>query len=254
MVPMSTPLLVVEDLAHTYPDGTKALQGLALQVHPGEIVAVIGLSGAGKSTLLRCINGLLRPSRGRVWFDRREVRWDAASLRTLRRDVGMVFQQFNLIGNLSVLTNVLLGRLSYQRAWMQPLYRFRAEDRRIAASALAKVGLLGEWHKPASELSGGQQQRVGVARALAQEPRLLLADEPVSSLDPLTADAVLGHFVAVVREEKLAALMNLHSVNLARKYSDRVVGVRDGRVVWEGEPDGLTIAALKDVYGAEYVE
>jgi phosphonate transport system ATP-binding protein len=245
-------LLTVDNIVHAYPDGTKALRGLSLSVAPGEIVSIIGLSGAGKSTLLRCINGLVRPQSGMVTFGGKQVAWDARSLRLLRRDIGMVFQHFNLISNLSVLTNVLLGRLGYQPSWMQPFYRFSAQDRDIAASAMEKVGMLREWHKRASELSGGQQQRVGVARALAQEPRLLLADEPVSSLDPLTADIVLGHFVEIVRGEKLAALMNLHTVELARKYSDRMVGVREGRAVWEGKPAEATTELLKSIYGDEY--
>lgn len=249
---MPAPILAVENLVHTYPDGTQAVRGVSFAVNPGEIVTIIGLSGAGKSTVLRCINGLVRPKGGSVHFRGQRVKHDQDSLRHLRRSIGMVFQHFNLIGNLSVLTNVLMGRLSYQPGWLQPLYRFPRRDRDLAAAALDKVGLLKEWHKRAGELSGGQQQRVGVARALAQEPELLLADEPVSSLDPLTADVVLGHFVRVVRSEKLAALMNLHTVELARKYSDRVIGVRDGLVVWEGLPAELTVPILKNIYGEEY--
>jgi len=245
-------LLMVDNLAHTYPDGTRALRGVSLALNRGEILSIIGLSGAGKSTLLRCINGLVRPTEGSVEFDGRTVDWDAGSLRHLRRMIAMIFQHFNLIGNLSVLSNVLMGRLSYQSCLMQPFYSFSKRDREIAAAALDKIGLLNEWDKRASELSGGQQQRVGVARALAQEPRLLLADEPVSSLDPLTADTVLGHFVKIVRKEKLATLMNLHAVELARKYSDRILGVREGQCVWQGLPDELTTAVLKSIYGEEY--
>jgi phosphonate transport system ATP-binding protein len=245
-------LLAIENLAHTYPDGTKALRGVSLTLEPGEIVSVIGLSGAGKSTMLRCINGLIHPTSGRVEFEGRAVKWDTSSLRRLRRKIAMIFQQFNLIGNLSVMSNVLMGRLGYQECWMQPLYRFAKRDREIAITALDKVGLLNEWHKKARELSGGQQQRVGVARALAQEPRLLLADEPVSSLDPLTADSVLGHFVKIVRQEGLAALMNLHAVELARKYSDRILGVREGLGVWNGKPAELTTTVLRNVYGEDY--
>jgi len=243
---------MVDNLAHTYPDGTRALRGVSLALNRGEILSIIGLSGAGKSTLLRCINGLVRPTEGSVEFDGRTVDWDAGSLRNLRRMIAMIFQHFNLIGNLSVLSNVLMGRLSYQSCLMQPFYSFSKRDREIAAAALDKIGLLNEWDKRASELSGGQQQRVGVARALAQEPRLLLADEPVSSLDPLTADTVLGHFVKIVRKEKLATLMNLHAVELARKYSDRILGVREGQCVWQGLPDELTTAVLKSIYGEEY--
>lgn len=245
-------LLVVDNLAHTYPDGTKALRGVSLTLSRGEIVSVIGLSGAGKSTLLRCINGLVRPTSGNVAFDGKAVAWDAGSMRHLRRKIAMIFQHFNLIGNLSVMSNVLMGRLSYQSCLMQPLYGFSRRDREIAVTALDKIGLLNEWDKRASELSGGQQQRVGVARALAQEPRLLLADEPVSSLDPLTADTVLGHFVKIVRQEKLATLMNLHAVELARKYSDRILGIREGRCVWQGLSSELTTSVLKSIYGEEY--
>ncbi len=245
-------LLAVENLTHTYPDGTKALSGVSLTLKPGEIVSVIGLSGAGKSTMLRCINGLIRPTSGRVEFEGQAVKWDTSSLRRLRRKIAMIFQHFNLIGNLSVLSNVLMGRLGYQACWMQALYRFAERDRQIAIAALDKMGLLNEWHKKARELSGGQQQRVGVARALAQEPKLLLADEPVSSLDPLTADTVLGHFVKIVRREGLAALMNLHAVELARKYSDRIIGVREGQGVWRGLPAELTTSVLRGIYGEEY--
>jgi phosphonate transport system ATP-binding protein len=245
-------LLAVENIAHTYPDGTTALRGVSLTLKPGEIVSVIGLSGAGKSTMLRCINGLIRPTGGHVEFEGRAVKWDASSLRRLRRRIAMIFQHFNLIGNLSVLSNVLMGRLGHQSCWMQPLYRFAKRDREIAVAALDKVGLLNEWQKKARELSGGQQQRVGVARALAQEPRLLLADEPVSSLDPLTADTVLGHFVKIVRQEGLATLMNLHAVELARKHSDRILGVREGQGVWQGSPEDLTTSVLRSIYGEEY--
>ena len=245
-------LLAVNDLAHTYPDGTQALRKVSLALARGEIVSIIGLSGAGKSTLLRCINGLVRPTGGSIEFDGNRVTWDAGSLRNLRREIAMIFQHFNLIGNLSVLSNVLMGRLSYQPGWLQPLYGFPKHDRKIAAVALGKVGLLNEWDKRASELSGGQRQRVGVARALAQEPRLLHADEPVSSLDPLTADTVLGHFVQIVRQEGLVALMNLHAVELARKHSDRILGIREGQCVWQGLPDDLTAEVLKSVYGEDY--
>ena len=245
-------LLEVNDLEHTYPDGTQALHKVSLTLARGEIVSVIGLSGAGKSTLLRCINGLVHPTAGSVEFNGHPVTWDAGSLRHLRREIAMIFQHFNLIGNLSVLSNVLMGRLSYQPGWLQPLYGFPKRDRELAVIALDKVGLLNEWDKRASELSGGQQQRVGVARALAQEPRLLLADEPVSSLDPLTADIVLGHFVNVVRQEGLAALMNLHAVELARRHSDRILGIREGQCVWRGLPGDLTANVLKRIYGEKY--
>ncbi|OPX23567.1 MAG: phosphonate ABC transporter ATP-binding protein [Planctomycetales bacterium 4484_113] len=251
---MPAPVLEVAELAHTYPDGTKAVQGVSFSVEPGEIVVIIGLSGAGKSTILRCINGIVRPTKAKIRFLDEQVRWDYGYLLQLRRRIGFIFQNFNILEKLTVLTNVLLGRLGVQPAWAMPLYRFSQRDREVATAALAKVGLLKEWHKCAGELSGGQQQRVGVARALAQEPRLLLADEPVSSLDPLTADRVLGHFVRICREEELATVINLHAVPLARKYADRVLGVRDGRIVFEGKPSQLELTILQNIYGEEYDE
>lgn len=250
----AAPVLEVSELAHTYPDGTKAVRSASFRVEPGEILVIIGLSGAGKSTILRCINGIVRPTKARIHFLGEEVRWDYGYLLRLRRRIGFIFQNFNILGKLSVLTNVLLGRLGYQPAWAMPLYRFSQRDREVATAALAKVGLVREWHKRAGELSGGQQQRVGVARALAQEPRLLLADEPVSSLDPLTADQVLGHFVRICREQELATVINLHAVPLARKYADRVLGVRDGRIVFEGKPSQLELSVLRGIYGEEYDE
>lgn len=245
---MSNAVLEVSSLSHTYPDGTEAVREVSLAVFPAEIVGLIGPSGAGKSTILRCINRLIRPKSGKLHFLGKEVGGSYAELLFLRRKIGMIFQEFNLIPNLSVLMNVLLGRLSYQAFWRQAFCSFSRRDNEIALSALFKVGMLEFRRKKARELSGGQKQRVGIARALAQEPTLLLADEPVSNLDPLTAEQILEHFVNLCREANLAAIINLHSVELAKNFCDRIYGVSEGTIVFEGKPSELSPEVVSKIY------
>ncbi|MCH7472959.1 phosphonate ABC transporter ATP-binding protein, partial [bacterium] len=204
-----SPVFQTRGLSLTYPDGTEALRGVDFVIHPGEVVAVIGKSGAGKSTLLRCLNGLLKPSAGEVLFRGRPVHASPSQARLVRREVGMIFQNFGLIPRLSVLTNVLIGRGGQIPAWRGFLYLFHGEERQLALRALLRVDILEQWSKRPSELSGGQQQRVAIARALCQQPAVLLADEPVSSLDPATARVVLDYAVRICREDGIAMVANL---------------------------------------------
>jgi phosphonate transport system ATP-binding protein len=248
------PVIETAGLCLTYPDGTVALTDVAFSARPGEVVAVIGKSGAGKSTLLRCINGLLRPTAGSVRFRGTEVHSSPEHARRVRRDVGMIFQNFGLVPRLSVLTNVALGRAGQLPTWRGFFYQFTDEERQSALRALKRVEILDQWQKRPAELSGGQQQRVAIARALCQGPAVLLADEPVSSLDPATARTVLDYAVKICREDNIAMVANLHSVALAREYADRVVAFRDGRVVFAGVPAELTDTRLKEVYGDNFAD
>jgi phosphonate transport system ATP-binding protein len=230
----------------------RALTGVNFQAAPGEVVAVIGRSGAGKSTLLRCLNGLLRASAGEVRFQGEPVQVSAARARHVRRHTGMIFQSFGLVPRVSVLGNVLIGRAGQVPTWRGLAFRFSDTERQLALRSLQRVEILDQWRKKPSELSGGQQQRVAIARALCQEPALLLADEPVSSLDPATARIVLDYAVQICREDGIAMVANLHSVALAKDYADRIVAFRDGHVVFEGVPAELTETLLKEVYGEHY--
>lgn len=235
-------------------DPVHALRDVDFAIAPGEVVVVIGRSGAGKSTLLRCLNGLLTPSAGVVLFRGTPVHDSPAHARAVRRQVGLIFQGFGLVPRVSVLNNVLFGRAGQLPDWRGMLYAFSDAERQMGLRALKRVEILDQWHKRPSELSGGQQQRVAIARALCQEPAVLLADEPVSSLDPATARVVLDYAVRVCREDGIAMVANLHTVALARAYADRVVAFRDGRVVFNGAPALLTEAVLAEVYGEYYAD
>jgi phosphonate transport system ATP-binding protein len=233
----------------TFPDGTRALKGVAFSVEEGEVVGVIGLSGAGKSTLLRTVNGLVTPTGGTVRvFGRDTVTCGERELRKLRSEIGMIFQHFNLVDRLTVLKNVLCGRLGRKGNLAALLQLFSEEEVEMALRALERVGIFDKAASRADQLSGGQQQRVGIARALVQEPRLMLADEPVASLDPETSRNILGHLMEIVREDGLTLLMNIHSVPLARDHSDRIVGLKDGLLVYDGPSGEFTDETYDRVY------
>jgi phosphonate transport system ATP-binding protein len=225
-----------------------ALVDVSLRVDAGEMVVVLGPSGAGKSTLLRCINHLTLPSAGTVRVGGEAVPADGAGLRRIRSQIGMIFQDHNLVARMSVLKNVLAGRLARMPKVLSLLQVFRDADVRIALQCLRRVELEDRAWSRADRLSGGQQQRVGVARALAQEPRAILADEPVASLDPKSARIVLGDLKRASRELGIAVLCNLHQVGFAREFADRVIGMRAGRVVFEGRPDELDAQLLAQIY------
>ncbi|MCE5199771.1 MAG: phosphonate ABC transporter ATP-binding protein [Armatimonadota bacterium] len=246
-------MLQIENLTKIYPNGTRALDNLSLEVPKGQFVAVIGLSGSGKSTLLRCINRLVEPTSGRILLDGIEVT-EARDLRSIRRRIGMIFQHFNLVKRATVLTNVLSGRLGYTSPISSMFHIFGAQDTADARACLARVGLSEKESQRADALSGGQQQRVGIARALMQKPDLILADEPVASLDPATAHSVLDHLEQMNKQDGMTVLCNLHFLSLARRYADRVIALKAGRIVFDGLPEEIDDARFKQIYGEEAVQ
>ncbi|MEO0603832.1 MAG: phosphonate ABC transporter ATP-binding protein [Myxococcota bacterium] len=243
-------MLRIADLTKRYPTGDEALRGVSLEVAAGCVIAVIGPSGAGKSTLIRCVNRLVEPTSGQIALGGTDVLGlSGAELRAMRRQMGMIFQEFALVDRLSVIDNVLSGCLGGMGLWDGLLGRFSEADRTYARELLTRVGIADFADKRADALSGGQRQRVGIARALAQRPSLLLVDEPTASLDPATAKTVMALMAEVCRERELAALVNLHDVELARAYADRVIALRDGRLVFDGPPAELDNASLTAIYG-----
>ncbi len=248
-------MLEVKNLTKVYDDGTCALTDVSFTVEPRDFLVVIGLSGSGKSTLLRCINRLVDPTEGAIFLDgANTTSANQNELREIRRRIGMVFQQFNLVKRSSVLTNVLAGRLGYAGTAQSMVGRFTKRDREIAASALERVGLAEQARKRASELSGGQQQRVGIARALAQEPDFILADEPVASLDPVLAHSILNYLEQLNQQEGITIICSLHYLDLVQRYATRVIGLRDGRLVYEGDREDIrrmTDDQFKQIYGED---
>jgi phosphonate transport system ATP-binding protein len=241
-------MIRVENLEIVYPTGSRALARSSVSFEAGAFTVLLGASGAGKSTLLRALNGLVTPTRGRVVVEGIGELRDRSSVRAHRRRTGMVFQQHQLIGRLSVLSNVLIGRLGYH-ASLRTLWPFAAAEKRLALDAVDRVGLLDYALRRADQLSGGQQQRVGIARALVQKPILILADEPVASLDPATADRVLGLLHKICKADGIAAVVSLHQLDFARRYADRIVALAHGRVVFDGPPGKLGKPEIARIYG-----
>jgi len=245
-------VLRVENLTKVFPDGTVAVKNVSFKVRDGEFLAIIGLSGSGKSTLLRCINRLIDPTEGRVvWDDLDITAAKGKELRHIRRQIGMIFQQFNLVRRSTVMTNVLSGRLGYANPWSSVFHQFSGQDRRRAETALERVGISEKADNRADQLSGGQQQRVGIARALMQEPRLMLADEPVASLDPVLAHSILQYLELLNQQDGITVLCSLHFLDLVHRYATRVIGLKDGELVFDGLPSELTRERFKEVYGEE---
>lgn len=242
-------MLSVIDLEKTYKTGDKALRGVSLEVTDNEIVAMIGPSGAGKSTFIRCVNRLTEPSAGTVWLDGVEVTaLPKDDLPKVRRDMGMIFQEFNLVERLTVMENVLSGRLGYVNIWQAYRRKFPPEDIKRAYELLERVGLEGYENVRADELSGGQRQRVGIARAVIQRPKILLVDEPTSSLDPETSRVVMALLTDIAKEDDIPVLINIHEVALAEEYTKRIVGLRNGKIVFEGSPAELTEDVKDHIY------
>lgn len=240
-------MIRIEGLAKHYGE-VQALKRIDLEVARGEFLVVLGPSGAGKSTLLRCINRLAEPTTGSVWLDGHATTGDRAGLRALRLDVAMIFQHYNVVPRLSVLKNVITGRLGRMPAVTSWLQLFPAEDVAIARECLRRVGLEEKAQTRTDKLSGGQKQRVGIARALAQQPKVILADEPVASLDPKTSRTVLNYLREACRASGITVICNLHQVDYAREFGERIVGVADGRIVFEGPPSALDEEALARIY------
>jgi phosphonate transport system ATP-binding protein len=240
-------MISIRNLSKRYGD-FEALHHIDLTVSKGEFVVILGASGAGKSTLLRCINHLTEPTTGEIQVDGVESRGDRPGLRRLRRDVAMIFQHYNVVPRLSVLKNVLTGRLSAMPAVLSWFQMFPQEDINIASESLRRVGLEAKADVRTDTLSGGQKQRVGIARALAQRPKVILADEPVASLDPKTSRSVLSCLREASRESGITVICNLHQVDYALEFGERIIGVAGGRIVFEGRPDELTEEALHRIY------
>ena len=249
------PILTLTDLVKVYPGSGRALDGISLDVQRGEFLVLIGLSGSGKSTLLRCVNRLVEPTSGRVVFDGVDVTAaSGAELRRIRRRIGMIFQQFNLVRRLSVFANVLSGRLGYRTLWRTLASRPTGADVALAFENLSRVGILEKAYARADALSGGQQQRVGIARALMQRPDLMLADEPVASLDPATSHSVMRYLEEINRKDGITVVCSLHFLSLARRYGTRVIALKEGRVAFDGKPDEIDERRFKDIYGEDAVE
>jgi phosphonate transport system ATP-binding protein len=249
---VSTAAVRIEGLGMVYTGGVRALSDVSLEVHEGEFLAILGLSGSGKSTLLRCINRLIDPSEGHVWiFDEEVTALEGERLRRLRGRVAMIFQQFNLVKRHSVLSNVLSGALGRSSLLPSLVLSFPAEERQRAVACLERVGLADRMGSRADALSGGQQQRVAIARALMQEPSLILADEPVASLDPALRHSVMRHIETLNRDEGMTVLCSLHDIDLVERYATRLVALRDGRLVWQGRPAEFDRDTFRSIYGED---
>ncbi len=242
-------MLRLEQVSKVYSDGTRALKDVSLEIEAGEFVVVLGKSGAGKSTLLRCINRLVEPTSGKIFFEDQEVTaLDGKRLRALRQNIGMIFQNYNLVDRLSVQTNVLSGALGRTSAWSALVNYFAEEEIAAAQHNLERMEIGGKAGQRADQLSGGQQQRVGIARALMQQPKIILADEPVASLDPATSRTILDILTRINREDGVTVLCNLHLPELAREYAQRLIAMKFGEIVYDGPPEGLTSEISDQLY------
>lgn len=243
-------MIVFDDVSVTYRGGVHALKNVSVTIDEGEFVVVVGLSGAGKSTMLRALNGLVPATSGSIKVDGIEVVGaNAKTMREVRSRIGMIFQTFNLVNRTTVMNNVLMGRLAKVPAWRSTLGLWSADDRELAFQALERVGIVDKAYVRASNLSGGQQQRVGIARALAQDPSIMLADEPVAALDPVTTHQVMGDLQRINRDLGITTLINLHFLDLARHYGRRLIGLRDGELVFDGDIADVTDDTFGDIYG-----
>ena len=245
-------MLEIKQLVKKYNTGDLAINGVDLKVEKGQVMALIGPSGAGKSTLIRCVNRLENPTSGEIWLNGENiVKMRSGKLRRARRNMGMIFQEYALVERLTVMENVLSGRLGYVGFWRSFLRKFPQSDINAAFGLLEKVGLDTMVNKRADELSGGQRQRVGIARALIQKPEILLVDEPTASLDPKTSRQIMRLITELCEENQLTAIINIHDVALAQMYAERIVGLREGSIVYDGSPDDLKPEILTEIYGKE---
>jgi len=245
-------MLQIKNLTKVYEGGVQALTDVSFEVPKGQFLAVIGLSGSGKSTLLRCINRLIEPTSGQILWNGVDVTSASPEeLRRIRRKIGMVFQNFNLVHRSKVITNVLAGRLGYISPAWSLVNRFSRDDVEKAKKQLARVGIEDKGEYRADELSGGQQQRVGIARALMQDPEIILADEPVASLDPVLAHSIMKHLEQINKEDGVTVLCSLHFLDIVHRYADRVVALNMGKLVFEGLPKDIDDKKFKEIYGRD---
>jgi len=245
-------MLEIKNLTKIYEGGVKALDNVSFSVEPGEFLAVIGLSGSGKSTLLRCINRLIEPTDGKIIWDGVDVTAaNQSEMRLVRRKIGMVFQHFNLVNRSKVITNVLTGRLGYVNPALSMFNRFPASDIEGAMKQLDRIGIADQADKRADELSGGQQQRVGIARAMMQEPEIILADEPVASLDPVLAHSIMQYLEQINQEDGAMVICSLHFLDLVHRYADRAIALNDGMLMFDGPPEEIDDEKFKEIYGKE---
>lgn len=252
MSTLVTQALSIRGLSKEYVPGKPVLRAIDLDIDSSGITAIIGPSGTGKSTLIRCINRLVEPTAGSVVFQTQDLtQLDRRALRLARRQIGMVFQEYNLVERLSVMENVLTGRLGYLSAWKAWRRKYPQQDIDRAFELLEIVGLSGFENQRADSLSGGQRQRVGIARAVMQNPRLLLADEPTSSLDPKTSVEIMQLLVSIGGKFDIPVVINMHDVDLARRFASRIVGMSGGQIVYDGAPSNLSDAVLRSIYGGE---
>jgi len=248
-------MLEIKNLSKTYDDGTQALKNISFEIPEGQFSVLIGLSGSGKSTLLRCINRLVEPTSGEIiWKGRDIAQASGADLRRIRREIGMIFQQFNLVKRNSVMTNVISGHLGYTDGLRSLLNAWPKGVREEAMQNLKRVGIPEKAWNRADALSGGQQQRVGIARALMQRPKLMLADEPVASLDPALSHSIMDHLRDLNQQDGITVLCSLHFLSLAREYGHRIIALKDGEIVFDGLPDEINDARFLEIYGEEAVE
>lgn len=247
-------LLVIDDLSKSYNNKGKALSNVSVSINRGEFVSVIGSSGAGKSTFLRCINRLIDPSEGSIVFDGEDItKMSKRELRNARRRISMIFQHYNLVYRSSAIENVLQGRLGYKSSIAGMLGLYSEDEKLEAFDILSKVGLAEFAYKRADQLSGGQKQRVGIARALVQDPLLMLCDEPIASLDPRSSRVIMEQLRWACDELGVACLVNLHQVDYAIEFSDRIIGLKQGKLVFDGTPDELDAKVISYIYGTPYV-
>src|SRR2546430_1666421 len=254
-LPLVAAVLSIQNLVKVYPSGTRAIDDVSLDIQHGEFVVLIGLSGSGKSSLLRCINRLVEPTSGHVIFEGADItRARGGELRRIRRRIGMIFQQFTLVRRTSVLSNTLAGRLGYRSALRTIIGRPSREDVAAAFENLGRVGIADKAFARADALSGGQQQRVGIARALMQHPELMLADEPVASLDPATSHSVMKYLEEINKKDGITVICSLHFLSLARRYGTRVIALKAGKVAFDGKPADIDDRRFNEIYGEDAVE
>ncbi|SHH35093.1 phosphonate ABC transporter ATP-binding protein [Sporanaerobacter acetigenes] len=245
-------MLKIEDLTVSYDGKTLAIDNINTEIKQGEFVGIIGSSGSGKSTLLKSINLLVKPLSGKVYIDDVDItKLNNSQLRNIRRQIGFVFQDYNLIEKSTVIDNVLIGRLGYKSSLKSFFGLFNDEDYESASNALKQVGLSKKMFERAEELSGGQKQRVAIAKTLCQEPKIILADEPVSSLDIATSQSIMDYFKVINDEKNITIMINLHDVNLAKKYCHRIIALKNGKILYDGEVGDLRDELLKELYSQE---